>query len=255
LNRRAVCALVQKHVRTDERYCTFRCPHVTKKLIGNSNSELVPQAEFGSGSRFFLHSFCLHSFVGLKHASFIYIMSLICDHLKRIITPGNLRTTVALEFTAARRLGYKFFQQFYELDMSRLYLPLIGLAVTAMIVVASVAAGDGLELQKDLFFAEEGDKISIEKVHRINKAFGVVLKDFEVVESSILKIKSGKPTASAEEQKVITEVTSDVDFIYADLDTIRGSSVVKLKRKAVAEKLNFLSTRIDSLLNLMGQER
>lgn len=139
--------------------------------------------------------------------------------------------------------------------MSRLYLPLIGLAVTAIVVVASVVMGDGLELQRDLFLAEEGDKASIEKLHRINKAFEVVLKDFEVVESSVLKRKVEKPTASPEEQKVITEVTSDVDFIYADLDTIRGSSVVKLKRKAMAEKLNSLSTRIDSLLNLLGQER
>ena len=139
--------------------------------------------------------------------------------------------------------------------MSRLYLPLIGLAFTAIIVVASVVVGDSFELQKDIFLAEEGDKTPIEKLHRINKAFEVVLKDFDVVESSVLKMKSGKPIASAEEQKVITEVTSDVDFIYADLDTIRGSSVVKLKRKAMAEKLNSLSTRIDSLLNLMGQER
>ena len=140
-------------------------------------------------------------------------------------------------------------------QMSRLFYPLVGLAVASGLVVALAILSDDFELNKDVFFASEGDKLPIEKLHRITKAFHIVLKDFEIVESAVIASASTKPSATAAQQKIITEVTSDVDFIYADLDTIRGSSAVKVRRKEIAEKLNTLSSRIDALLSLLGQER
>ena len=139
--------------------------------------------------------------------------------------------------------------------MSRLYYPLLGLAVTTGLVVVLAFIGNDFDMKREIFFAEEEDKLPIEKLHRIMKAFQIVLKDFEVVESAILVPESNKASATPQQQKVITEVTSDVDFIYADLDTIRGSSAVKVKRKEMAEKLNHLSGRIDALLALLGQQR
>ena len=103
--------------------------------------------------------------------------------------------------------------------------------------------------------ASEEDKVSIEKLRRITKAFRMVLEAFESVEISILKSKLAKPIATAEEQKSIVEATSDVDFMYAELDTVRVSPAVKSKRKEMAEKLNSLSSRIDSLLALLGLQK
>ena len=66
---------------------------------------------------------------------------------------------------------------------------------------------------------------------------------------------SARPVATADQLRVITETTSDVDFIYADLDSIRGGADIKIKRKNMAEKLNALSARIDVLLSFLGKEQ
>ena len=136
--------------------------------------------------------------------------------------------------------------------MSRAYYSLIALTVVASLSLAIIVIADDSELNKSVFFASEEDKIPVEKLYRISKAFALVLKEFEKVESSILN-SSTTPTASPEQIKIITETTSDVDFIYADLDSIRGSSIVKSRRKEVAEQLNALSARIDSLLSVVSK--
>lgn len=139
--------------------------------------------------------------------------------------------------------------------MSRLYYPLVGLVVATGLVVVLALIGNDFELNKEIFLASDEDKLPVEKLYRIAKAYQIVLKDFEIVESALLASESSKPSATAAQQKIITEVTSDVDFIYSDLDCVRGSSAVKVRRKEMAEKLNSLSSRIDALLSLLGQER
>ena len=116
----------------------------------------------------------------------------------------------------------------------------------------TILIADDFELNKAVFFAEEEDKVPVEKLFRITKAFSVVLKEFEKVERKILN-SAATPTATPEQIKIITETTSDVDFIYADLDSIRGSSTVKTRRKELAEQLNALSARIDSLLTTVSR--
>ena len=136
----------------------------------------------------------------------------------------------------------------------RSYLPLIIVSVSAGLILAAVLLSEDFQLNKDIFFAEEIDKVPTEKLHRISKAIEVVRLPFDKVENAILK-HPVNPSATAEELKIITETTSDVDFMFAELDSIRGSSVVKSKRKDIAERLNELSARIDTLLTFLGKER
>lgn len=139
--------------------------------------------------------------------------------------------------------------------MSKTYIPLAALVLGAGLAISSYLFRDDIESWTAIFMANEGDKISIEKLRRITKAFRMVLEAFETVEISIINSKLPKPAATAEQQKAIVEATSDVDFMYAELDTVRGSPAVKTKRKEMAEKLNSLSSRIDSLLALLGLQK
>lgn len=139
--------------------------------------------------------------------------------------------------------------------MSKAYIPLAALILGAGLAITSYLFRDDIESWTAIFMANEGDKVSIEKLRRITKAFRMVLEAFETVEISILSSKLSKPAATTEQQKAIVEATSDVDFMYAELDTVRGSSAVKTKRKEMAEKLNSLSSRIDSLLALLGLQK
>lgn len=139
--------------------------------------------------------------------------------------------------------------------MSKSYIPLAALILGAGLAISSYLFRDDIESWTAIFMANEGDKVSIEKLRRITKAFRMVLEAFETVEISILNSKLPKPVATAEQQKAIVEATSDVDFMYAELDTVRGSPAVKTRRKEMAEKLNSLSSRIDSLLALLGLQK
>lgn len=139
--------------------------------------------------------------------------------------------------------------------MSRPFYPLIIVAASIGIVLASIVILDDFELKKALFFAGEEDKAPVEKLYRIAKATALIMKEFEKVESILLKSSANTVVATADQLRVITETTSDVDFIYADLDSIRGSADIKIKRKSMAEKLNALSIRIDTLLSFLGKER
>lgn len=144
----------------------------------------------------------------------------------------------------------------YVLDtMSKTYIPLAALVLGAGLAISSYLFREDIESWTAIIMANEEDKISIEKLRRITKAFRMVLEAFESVEVSILKLGVPKPVATPEQQKAIVEATSDVDFMYAELDTIRGSPAVKTKRKEMAEKLNALSSRIDSLLALLGLQK
>ena len=144
----------------------------------------------------------------------------------------------------------------YALDtMSKTYIPLAALVLGAGLAISSYLFREDIESWTAIIMANEEDKVSIEKLRRITKAFRMVLEAFESVEVAILKLAIPKPIATAEQQKAIVEATSDVDFMYAELDTIRGSPAVKTKRKEMAEKLNSLSSRIDSLLALLGLQK
>ena len=144
----------------------------------------------------------------------------------------------------------------YALDtMSKTYIPLAALVLGAGLAISSYLFREDIESWTAIIMANEEDKVSIEKLRRITKAFRMVIEAFESVEVAILKLSIPKPIATAEQQKAIVEATSDVDFMYAELDTIRGSPAVKTKRKEMAEKLNSLSSRIDSLLALLGLQK
>lgn len=137
---------------------------------------------------------------------------------------------------------------------SRFLYQLIAVTVGAGMIFVAAHLLDDFELKKALFFAEEEDKVPTEKLHRIAKATNLVIAEFEKVELDLLK-SSARPVATADQLRVITETTSDVDFIYADLDSIRGGADIKIKRKNMAEKLNALSARIDVLLSFLGKEQ
>lgn len=145
--------------------------------------------------------------------------------------------------------------------MSRNY-PLI-VSITAVLSLgASLAAvqllpGCDLEWKKRIFFATVEDKRPLTTLNGIYQAIQLVLKSFDKVESNIMKSKSELKPSSIDPNMLnqITEITSDIDFIYAELDSIRGSNFVKAQRKEMAQDLKHLSDRVDAFLAYTGIQR
>jgi hypothetical protein len=73
-----------------------------------------------------------------------------------------------------------------------------------------------------------------------------VEKDFAVVEDS--RAKQGINSASV--KKTLSQVTTDIDLIFEEMDIIRGDEAVKKRRKALIARLRVVSDRVDAILLL-----
>jgi uncharacterized protein YfcZ (UPF0381/DUF406 family) len=126
-------------------------------------------------------------------------------------------------------------------------------AVTAVSLCAGVSIvfymqTEDYEYKKTLFFADKEDKHALQKLHRISKAARIVFSEFN-------KIESRTATAiTSTDRSVVQLLTSDLDFIFAELDALRGGPVVKIKRKEMAESLRTLYDRVDVFSSIIAKK-
>jgi hypothetical protein len=97
--------------------------------------------------------------------------------------------------------------------------------------------------QADFLYVTEGDYPPLRLLHKISHAITIVEADF-------MKVKKGLKHAAIDPaaKKVLAGVTDDIDFIFAELDQVRGGDFIKRKRKALAERLKCLSDEVDKIL-------
>jgi hypothetical protein len=107
---------------------------------------------------------------------------------------------------------------------------------------------EDFEYNKTMFFADKEDKNALGKLHRISKAAKIVSSEFN-------KIESRTATAiNKTDRNVVNLLTSDLDFIFAELDSLRGGDIVKIKRKEMAESLKTLYDRVDVFSSLIANK-
>jgi hypothetical protein len=127
-------------------------------------------------------------------------------------------------------------------------LGLLGaIGVGALIVYNYEFIRDSLESQ---FNSSADDVPGLEKLTRIKKAAGFVQSEFT---NLIAKCKKNRGKIDGEILKIAAEITSDVDFIYGELDQVRGGALVKRRRRQQAEELQKLSKDVDELMEVLKE--
>lgn len=117
-------------------------------------------------------------------------------------------------------------------------------AVAAMSLCAGISIvlylrTEDFEYNKTMLFADTEDKNALRKLYRISKAARIVSSEFDKIEYRTAT------EINKTDRNVVQLLTSDLDFIFAELDSIRGGSIVKIKRKEMAESLKTLYDRVD----------
>jgi hypothetical protein len=93
-------------------------------------------------------------------------------------------------------------------------------------------------LQKQLVNANDSKELALlERIEKATEALVCDLNDFE-----------RKPERSSTEKKnILIEISTDIDYLFAKLDSIRGGELVKQQRKLKTQSLLSLARRFDAL--------
>jgi len=123
--------------------------------------------------------------------------------------------------------------------------------------------GDGedsdLSTRLRLFLTEDDDKRQALVVYeKLSRALTEVRKNVDTAEALVSILKASPPSSQdnsgttvptlAELKKLLAEASSDLDFLFGELDQIRGDESVKRKRKQVADRINELSSCVDDAM-------
>jgi hypothetical protein len=135
---------------------------------------------------------------------------------------------------------------------SRLALPILvsALSLGSILVLASALRSENFEWSKIIFFASGEDKPSLKNLHGCLMAIQLLSKQFESIQTtyqiSLSKVGTKKMIPKRE---MITPVTTDIDYVFTEIDSVRGGDLVKIKRKEIVETLKLLSDRVDAWLS------
>jgi hypothetical protein len=103
---------------------------------------------------------------------------------------------------------------------------------------------DSLLEQVDYLYVTADDQAPLRVLHRISKAIIIVEKEF----AKFLKTKKGS-NLDATAKKILAGVTSDIDYIFGELDQVRGGDYIKKRRKFLVERLKRVSDDVDHFLD------
>ena len=105
--------------------------------------------------------------------------------------------------------------------------------------------------------ADKDKLLVLELIDRIDSASLLVLREIDEVAAQLSiyeshidpnnceKHKSEKLLKFGKIRTQLSQISSDIDFIYAELDQVRGDKSVVDKRKRIVEKVNKMSKIVD----------
>lgn len=142
-------------------------------------------------------------------------------------------------------------------------------ALAGAVAIGSVAVAAYLRYKDDedsewmsklqLFFTEDADtRQALILCDKLNRALSEVEKnvdDIHVIKSNISTPSSSSSSSSdhfVRLKKLLAEASSDLDFLFGELDQIRGDGFIRKKRKQIADRINSLSSRVDDAMALVS---
>ena len=87
------------------------------------------------------------------------------------------------------------------------------------------------------------DRIAWSRLKVLEKAISLIMVDFESIQTQ------QDPAAIS---KILAQVTSDIDFVLAEIDEVRGSDLVKKHRKLLVLRLRPVTENVDRLIEKMA---
>ena len=78
----------------------------------------------------------------------------------------------------------------------------------------------------------------------IEGAIVLVEKDFAQVEHTRAQLGNNNTSM----RRTLSQVTSDIDFIFEEMDKISGNEAVKKRRKVLVDRLRVLGDRVDAVI-------
>lgn len=85
----------------------------------------------------------------------------------------------------------------------------------------------------------------------IEEAIRLVEKDVADVE----KTRANEGTNIARVKSTLSQVTSDIDLLFEEMDKLSGNEKVKKKRKAMVDRLRPVAERVDALIASLNMEQ
>ena len=83
------------------------------------------------------------------------------------------------------------------------------------------------------------DRAAWSRLKVLEKAIALIFIDFESIQTQ---------QDSAAVSKILAQVTSDIDFVLAEIDEVRGSDAVKKHRKLLVLRLRPVAESVDRLI-------
>ena len=100
---------------------------------------------------------------------------------------------------------------------------------------------DEILWQKYIWLCDMEDRDAFRLLYRISNAIKIIRKDIDFL---VLNRHTDNPDAV----RHIAEIVSDIDFIFEELDAVRGSNNVRKRRKELVEVLTQYSEKLDKLV-------
>ena len=88
------------------------------------------------------------------------------------------------------------------------------------------------------------DRGAFDRLAIIEKAVDAVVSELDTV-----KIRPGSD--DVQKKKALAQVNTDIDFVFGELDQVRGGDGVKRRRKVIADRLKPLADEVDRMIAAM----
>lgn len=96
------------------------------------------------------------------------------------------------------------------------------------------------------FTASPEKLITLKRIHNLKEAVRVLQNNVTQLFSLFSSSGNGHSNISPELKKGLAELSSDIDYLYGELDQIRGDESIVRQRKAIVEEVNCVSKKADA---------
>jgi hypothetical protein len=118
-------------------------------------------------------------------------------------------------------------------------------AIVTVTVAVAVFAGLSYWFRDKLYDEYELWTASADHLKTL-QLLGRISKGTDIIETTVTRLQALSREQRASSKAEVAQLSSDLDFIYGELDTVRGNENIKAKRKGLVARVHGLTQLVET---------